>query len=96
MADVVCSGGTESISSSSGRSIEVTRVDSQGCQGAEVEVTAPQKSHGDEAVVVWDAALVLAHFLELHQLDLDLGSGIHVVDVGAGTGAVGLVASALG
>ena len=52
-------------------------------------------------MVVWDAALVLAHFLEKHQTEF-LGSGepekesIHLVDVGAGTGAVGLAAASLG
>ena len=62
----------------------------------DVDVQVPQRDVGEEAVVVWDAALVLAFFLEKHQEELRLGHGIRVVDVGAGTGAVGLVAAALG
>ena len=66
---------------------------------ASVEVFVPQREVGDEAVVVWDAALVLSYYLEKHQLSLELFNDTnppHVVDVGAGTGAVGLVAASLG
>ena len=62
----------------------------------------PQRDIGEEAVVVWDAALVLSYYLEKHQIDLELSKSriesapLHVVEVGAGTGAVGLVAAALG
>lgn len=63
-----------------------------------VDVSVPQKGIGEEAVVVWDAALVLAHFLEVHQVRLGFVNSkpLHVVDVGAGTGVVGLVCAALG
>lgn len=84
---------------SSGRPIEVKRTGPDGCHPPEVTIIVPQKPIGDEAVVVWDAALVLAHFLEKHQDHLKLhrqGVRKHVIDVGAGTGAVGLTASALG
>lgn len=54
-------------------------------------------------MVVWDAALVLVHFLEKHQKEFltpcgqqEGGDPIHLVDVGAGTGAVGLAAAGLG
>ena len=56
-----------------------------------------QKESGDEAVVVWDAALVLAYFLQKHQQSLQFQSGPKtVVELGSGTGIVGLVASVLG
>jgi len=84
------------------RSIQLTRRDPDTCQHSQVEVWAPQHLEGDEAVVVWDAALVLAYFLERHQSEFlsgpasSLGRPVHLVDVGAGTGAVGLAAAALG
>ena len=58
-------------------------------------VLVPQKSIGEEAVVVWDAALVLAHFLLKHCQEF-LNPKVHVLELGAGTGAVGLACSALG
>ena len=53
----------------------------------------PQRDVGEEAVVVWDAALVLAHFLLKHRHFL---LNKTVLELGAGTGAVGLAAAALG
>ncbi|XP_023319490.1 protein-lysine methyltransferase METTL21D isoform X1 [Eurytemora carolleeae] len=50
-----------------------------------------QKLEGDTGVVVWDAALVLAKYLELCDV-----SGKTVVELGSGTGFVGLAAAALG
>jgi len=61
-----------------------------------LEVKVGQECEGPEACVVWDAALVLAHFLQKHRQTLRLGQGKRVLELGAGTGAVGLVASALG
>lgn len=61
-----------------------------------VTVRVAQRHFGEEGVVVWDAALVLAYFLEKHQEELKLDQGINVVELGAGTGVVGLVAAALG
>lgn len=91
-------------SSDSARSIELTKTGSDTCQGQSVEILVPQRLEGDEAVVVWDAALVLVHFLEKHQKEFLTpcgqqeggGDPIHLVDVGAGTGAVGLAAAGLG
>ena len=63
------------------------------------EVFVPQRDIGEEAVVVWDAGLVLAYFLEKNQEALGFSNEekpLHVVDVGAGTGVVGLVAASLG
>lgn len=54
-----------------------------------------QEYSGDEGVVVWDAALVLAKYLERHQRRLKL-DGAKVVELGAGTGVVGIAASVLG
>ena len=58
-------------------------------------VSIPQKNFGEEAVVVWDAALVLSYFL-VKNFQKFLGKKISVLELGAGTGAVGLVAAALG
>ncbi|CAL8288696.1 unnamed protein product [Lota lota] len=45
------------------------------------------------AAVVWDAAVVLAMYLELGQVEL---RGRSVIELGAGTGLVGIVAALLG
>lgn len=56
---------------------------------------------GDVGCVVWDAAIVLAKYLETKQF-YDAGSGVNVwankniVELGAGTGVVGLMAATLG
>ncbi|XP_069495076.1 protein N-lysine methyltransferase METTL21D isoform X2 [Ambystoma mexicanum] len=59
-----------------------------------------QRSLGDVGCVVWDAALVLAKFLETEAFyNADSGHafrGRSVLELGAGTGAVGLVAAVLG
>ena len=56
-----------------------------------------QSEIGDVGCVVWDAALVLSKYLETKDFDYgkDLQSKV-VVELGSGTGAVGLVAAALG
>ncbi|KAM9355135.1 protein N-lysine methyltransferase METTL21D [Pholidichthys leucotaenia] len=56
---------------------------------------------GDVGCVVWDAAIVLAKYLESKQFydpssGTNLWCGRTVVELGAGTGAVGLMAAALG
>ena len=61
-----------------------------------VNVDVAQRNVGEEGVIVWDAALVLAYFLERHQEELKLAEAVHVLELGAGTGAVGLIAAALG
>lgn len=56
---------------------------------------------GDVGCVVWDAAIVLAKYLETKQFH-DPSSGVNVwagrtvVELGAGTGVVGLMAATLG
>ncbi|XP_062974633.1 protein N-lysine methyltransferase METTL21A [Elgaria multicarinata webbii] len=45
------------------------------------------------AAVVWDAAVVLCTFLEVESIDLE---GRLVIELGAGTGLVGIVAALLG
>ena len=56
---------------------------------------------GDVGCVVWDAAIVLAKYMETKQF-YDPASGVNtwagkeVVELGAGTGVVGLMAAALG
>ena len=59
----------------------------------QVPLRVPQLDVGEEAVVVWDAALVLAHFLLKHNHYV---LNKTVLELGAGTGAVGLAAAALG
>ncbi|XP_042225319.1 protein-lysine methyltransferase METTL21D-like isoform X2 [Homarus americanus] len=64
-----------------------------------------QESEGEVGCVVWDAAIVLAKCLEHHTLlhnqqttniNHVVLSGSHVVELGAGTGCVGLAAALLG
>eukprot|EP00090_Calanus_glacialis_P006702 TRINITY_DN15233_c0_g1_i1.p1 TRINITY_DN15233_c0_g1~~TRINITY_DN15233_c0_g1_i1.p1 ORF type:complete len:215 (+),score=60.33 TRINITY_DN15233_c0_g1_i1:63-707(+) len=56
-------------------------------------VKVDQKNEGDTGVVVWDAAIVLSKYLETINDDLANKSAI---ELGSGTGAVGLCAAALG
>uniref|UniRef100_A0A3P9KF46 Valosin containing protein lysine (K) methyltransferase n=1 Tax=Oryzias latipes TaxID=8090 RepID=A0A3P9KF46_ORYLA len=56
---------------------------------------------GDVGCVVWDAAIVLAKYLETKQFydppsGVNVWSGRRVVELGAGTGVVGLMAATLG
>ncbi|XP_017269081.1 protein-lysine methyltransferase METTL21D [Kryptolebias marmoratus] len=56
---------------------------------------------GDVGCVVWDAAIVLAKYLETKQFHepssgVSVWSGRTVVELGAGTGVVGLMAATLG
>lgn len=56
---------------------------------------------GDVGCVVWDAAIVLAKYLETKQFyDPSTGvnhwAGKRVLELGAGTGVVGLMAATLG
>ncbi|XP_041827922.1 protein-lysine methyltransferase METTL21D [Melanotaenia boesemani] len=56
---------------------------------------------GDVGCVVWDAAIVLAKYLETEQFyepssGVNVWSGTTVVELGAGTGVVGLMAATLG
>uniref|UniRef100_A0A3Q1HKY1 Valosin containing protein lysine (K) methyltransferase n=2 Tax=Acanthochromis polyacanthus TaxID=80966 RepID=A0A3Q1HKY1_9TELE len=56
---------------------------------------------GDVGCVVWDAAIVLAKYLETSQFyepssGVNVWSGSSVLELGAGTGAVGLMAATLG
>lgn len=61
-----------------------------------VDVVLGQESVGDEATVVWDAALALSYALVHNQDHLKLGDKKRVLELGAGTGAVGIVAAVLG
>lgn len=56
---------------------------------------------GDVGCVVWDAAIVLAKYLETKQFydastGVNVWAGKSVVELGAGTGFVGLMAATLG
>ncbi|KAM4543198.1 protein N-lysine methyltransferase METTL21D [Odontesthes bonariensis] len=56
---------------------------------------------GDVGCVVWDAAMVLAKYLETKQFydpssEVNVWSGRTVLELGAGTGVVGLMAATLG
>lgn len=64
-----------------------------------------QENEGDVGCVVWDAAIVLAKYLENQcflqkpqnsDMKKPLLFGCHVVELGAGTGCVGLAAALLG
>lgn len=58
-------------------------------------IQVPQYNTGEEAVIVWDSALVLAYFLLKHKEEF-IDKSQHILELGAGTGAVGLVAASLG
>ena len=65
------------------------------CAGKEIRIK--QLYVGDVGCVVWDAALVLARFLEnSHHFQREYWTGRRVLELGAGTGVVGLAACALG
>ena len=56
-----------------------------------------QSEVGDVGCVVWDAALVLSKYLET--ADFENGQGLEgksVIELGAGTGIVGLMAASFG
>ncbi|XP_063860985.1 protein N-lysine methyltransferase METTL21D-like isoform X1 [Scylla paramamosain] len=56
-----------------------------------------QEVEGDVGCVVWDAAIVLAKYLEVREKGKrKLLKGSSVVELGAGTGCVGLAAALLG
>lgn len=60
-------------------------------------LTLCQKEVGDVSCVVWDAALVLAKFLEVRCNNMqDWLRGRSVVELGAGIGCVGLTAACFG
>ncbi|XP_019721071.1 protein N-lysine methyltransferase METTL21D [Hippocampus comes] len=64
-------------------------------------LTVCQCYMGDVGCVVWDAAIVLAKYLETKQFydpssGVNLWAGQRVVELGAGTGVVGLMAATLG
>ncbi len=61
-------------------------------------LTIKQSTIGDVGCVVWDAALVLLKFLEsdLFKSKHETLEQKHVIELGSGTGAVGLAASLLG
>lgn len=56
-----------------------------------------QAEVGDESCVVWDAALVLAKYLQTEKFYSKEGlANKRVIELGAGTGVVGLIAAACG
>lgn len=60
-----------------------------------------QYSTGDVGCVVWDAAIVLSKYLETEQFchfrsGVSTWSSKHMLELGAGTGVVGLMAASLG
>jgi len=56
-----------------------------------------QAEVGDESCVVWDAALVLAKYLQTDKFYSKGGlANKRVIELGAGTGVVGLIAAACG
>ena len=65
------------------------------CANGSLEIS--QTEVGDVGCVVWDAALVLGkylqthHFIKKHKL-----YGKRVLELGAGTGALGLIAATMG
>ncbi|KAI6646104.1 Protein-lysine methyltransferase METTL21D-like [Oopsacas minuta] len=62
----------------------------------EKELTITQNYIGDVGCVVWDAAIVLARFLEHKYFPAHYWVGKRVLELGSGAGLVGLVAGCLG
>uniref|UniRef100_A0A7N4NQB6 Uncharacterized protein n=1 Tax=Sarcophilus harrisii TaxID=9305 RepID=A0A7N4NQB6_SARHA len=60
--------------------------------GHEIKITEATDCYG---AVVWPSALVLCHFLETNSKQYDL-TDKNVIEIGAGTGLVSIVASLLG
>ncbi len=55
-----------------------------------------QSSVGSEASVVWDSAIVLAHAIHFNRNDIfDVKKRLNVLELGAGTGVVGIAAAAV-
>jgi predicted nicotinamide N-methyase len=94
--DVVINDGGNQEKNSISASTFVRTLTVTTSDDVETTIRVAQRDVGEEGVVVWDAALVLAFFLERHREQLKLGEDINVVELGAGTGVVGLVSSALG
>eukprot|EP00199_Chlamydomonas_sp_CCMP681_P005420 CAMPEP_0119105744 /NCGR_PEP_ID=MMETSP1180-20130426/3629_1 /TAXON_ID=3052 ORGANISM="Chlamydomonas cf sp, Strain CCMP681" /NCGR_SAMPLE_ID=MMETSP1180 /ASSEMBLY_ACC=CAM_ASM_000741 /LENGTH=248 /DNA_ID=CAMNT_0007090883 /DNA_START=39 /DNA_END=785 /DNA_ORIENTATION=- len=66
-----------------------------GCSGLQISDSSDMAD--DAAAVVWDSALVLLHYLSKRQREgRCLVSGRPVLELGSGTGVVGLAAAALG
>lgn len=56
-----------------------------------------QKIQGDVGCVVWDAAIVLAKYLEkLFEKNVETFKNLNVIELGSGVGCVGLTAACLG
>ena len=56
-----------------------------------------QAEVGDESCVVWDAALVLAKYLQSqHYCSKERLENRRIIELGAGTGVVGLIAASCG
>lgn len=60
-----------------------------------LELEFLQHTVGDVGCVVWDAALALAGYLDRLSKHRSL-QGLNVLELGSGTGCVGLVTAALG
>lgn len=75
------------------RSIDL--FDKESSDGKQLDLVIHQMEIGDEGCVVWDAALVLLKYL-LTPNGLKHVYRNHVIELGSGTGVVGLAASAAG
>lgn len=61
-----------------------------------IQLKIHQYSVGDVGCVVWDAGIVLGKFLDYAQIFKNSSARKSVIDIGSGTGVVGLYAAALG
>ena len=70
---------------------------SAGTEPDSMPTADEKRNRGDTGLVVWPSALMLCRYLEAyhHQHELCL-RGTSVLDIGAGTGALGLCCAALG
>ena len=88
MAEVVGPGAPPWSSSTPPREIELTD------DGP--SLTVAQEFHGTTGLQVWDAGIVLLRFLASAPVAAVLATHPRVVELGSGTGAVGIAAAALG
>jgi predicted nicotinamide N-methyase len=65
-------------------------------ESCDVTLKFLQKNVGDVSCVIWDAALVLAKYLDFTSQNSQWLKGKKILELGAGLGCVGLTASSLG
>ncbi|XP_048589213.1 protein N-lysine methyltransferase METTL21D isoform X2 [Nematostella vectensis] len=77
--------------------VDMTNLFTRELEGNYGNLVIKQAVSGDVGCVVWDAAIVLAKYLETDGFNVNYGlAKKRAVELGAGTGVVGLAAAAMG